>query len=227
MSSKLFKDSTRLLMLLLCAEVVVVALHLATQLPTTGAHGPIFFDINIDRGLGESLRYMEELWIAALFIILARRTGDYMFVFWTVPFMLFFLDDSLAVHEVMGYGAYFKLHLAEYGIGPAWAQVSGEIVVFLIAGVLFVSTVLLLMRFGSDEFVRVSRAVLGFIALIGLFAIGVDVARNAVSSGTAQAILAVVEGGGELTGITLTLWYVFRHTAGSEHIAHGEEPRCR
>lgn len=219
MGTRLHKDSTRLLFLFLCIEGALIVLQLIAEFPPAGVEYPDSFSINIDRGLAESIRYIAELWIAVLFIVLAYRKKEYAFLFWTALFSLLLLDDSMSFHELYAMDVYSQLGLIDHGVSEAWGQSAGEVIVIFTVGLMLLPFVLLLLFKGSAEFKKVSRNVLALMALTAFFAIGVDAGRGAVEHELLAPILELLEGAGEFTGITLILWYVFRLTGegGNNH----------
>ena len=96
------KETQKLIVLLLAADMVFVVLHIIFKLGfTTDA----LFLVEMDWGYAEVYQYIKELWACILLLMLAAsaaRRPRLLYFAWAMLFMYLLLDDSLQLHERVG-----------------------------------------------------------------------------------------------------------------------------
>src|SRR5690606_16865273 len=104
------RHATRLLLLLLGTDAVLVALHVVYYLtPYLDAR----FDLGQEGGWPECFGYLKYLTIAILFESVRRATRCHGYFAWTLVFVVLLADDALQVHETLG-----RLIAGHLGIEP-------------------------------------------------------------------------------------------------------------
>jgi hypothetical protein len=188
-----------LLLLLLAADALFVALHLAHV--TTSVFQDPRFSLEVDRGFAEVYQYLKEYWIALLLILVARRRRAPVLLVWALLFGYLLWDDAFMIHERLGAALARELGLS--GALSLGSQDVEEALVALAMGALALAA-LALTYVRSDGFSRrASRRLLRLLALLALFGVAVDVLHEMLTPGFWHAAAGTIEDGGELVVMSL------------------------
>lgn len=200
------RHATRLLLLLLGTDAVLVALHVVYYLtPYLDAR----FDLGQEGGWPECFGYLKYLTIAILFESVRRATRCHGYFAWTLVFVVLLADDALQVHETLG-----RLIAGHLGIEPPFKlrrQDLGELAAAAVLGGALLVPLAWAYRRGPQRFRKVSRDMLLLVALLVLCGVFADAAHMVAEDRSWLAgFLGIVEDGGELVAASLMLWYAFR-----------------
>lgn len=202
-SFDLEKDSNKLLVLLLMADLAFVLVHCAYK--THLIESNKLLSIGADFGYAEVYQYIKELWIALMLLVLTMKRKHLVYFSWSLLFMYFLLDDSLQVHETLG--AYLASH---YGLQPMLflrAKDFGEIVVSMSSGLVLLILILVAYTFSDHAAKQASRHILALVMLLAFFGVVVDMIHIAIPWG--KQIFGLIEDGGEMLIMSIIVWYVF------------------
>jgi len=164
------------------------------------------FSIIYDRGIGEFFQYFKELAIFILFILMAMKTKQNVYLSWGALFLYLLLDDSLKIHETLGGVLATKFQMISF-----WkfrGQDMGELIVVGVVGIVM----LIFLAFGymgaSKEHQAQSK-VLGIllVALVG-FGVFLDVIISAFDWYELRMIFHLIEDGGEMVVMSIIFWVV-------------------
>lgn len=109
-----------LLVLLLCADVAFLALHVFSKLsPSPNA---LLF-LQTDGGYPEAFQYIKEYWISIVLFAVCWRSREGVYGAWTLLFAYLLCDDALRIHERAGlviasaweYVPAFRLRAQDFG----------------------------------------------------------------------------------------------------------------
>lgn len=193
------------LKLLLCTDLLLIALHLAhTFTPYfSGAE----FSLVMERGFGEAAQYAKGLWIVFGFLGVAWRTGERAYATWSVVFGYLVVDDLFTVHEDVGRGLAASLHLpSAFGLR---AEDFGELLVFAAIGTATAALVAAAYAAGSATFRRRALHVAVLLVAFAGFAGFADMLHIAVSGFAPLGhAFDVVEDGGEMLVMSVICGYV-------------------
>jgi len=122
-------------------------------------------------------------------------------------FAYFLCDDSLRIHELFG------RYIAEsFNFSPILnfrLQDLGELVASAIAGMFLLVILAWSYLQGSPTFRKISIDMLIFVIALAFFGVFVDIAKHAFEVDRIVSFgLGIVEDGGEIVVVSLTLWYV-------------------
>lgn len=198
--------SSLLLLLLLSTDYLFMILHVMNRI--TPFNTPLLFRVDIDGSYSEFYQYIKFFWLIILFAYLLLSTQYKGYVSWLLIFVYFLLDDALQIHERLGLvvGQSIDLNL------PFALRVRdvGELVVFGLFGMLLMIILGWAYFRGPQIFRKVSNDLLILLGAFVSFAVIFDLLLAAVDLGqTTNAIIALLEDGGEMLVTSLFLWYVF------------------
>ena len=196
------------LILLLSADVLFLSLHLVylqTSLSLIDDRG---FWLEQERGYAEVFQYIKEYWTAMLMAWLALRCRQLHYIAWALLFLYFLADDSIQVHERIGFAIARRLEL-RHAFGLRAADF-GELLVSGTIGALW-------LPLGLVTFIRAPSEVKGIgirmvIIVSGLAAFGVvsDMLHQLTDKGgIASAVAGTIEDWGEMLVMSVGLSYVF------------------
>jgi len=214
----LSRASNRLLILIIGADLFLIFIHIlhGVELRTSFSIYELLadkvFSIQVDRSLGEAYMYVKEFWIGLMLLILAFRHREGLFVYgaWGLLFFYLLTDDMLSIHEELSYVITDAFQLQDMGM------MSGrDLAELLFAG--FKGGVSLLV-FGlaylkADAVRRLhTRYFLLLLLLLAFFGVGVDLLHMMFTDVgvITNALLAMVEDGGEMIVMSLIVWVVFQ-----------------
>jgi hypothetical protein len=159
-------------------------------------------------GYAESFQYLKAAFIAGCFFLLAKRHRQPLFYCWAAVFAYILIDDSLEIHEALGFKlSDFVTRNFEIGLGGT----AGELVVFGLFGLLlFVPLGWYFYKERNKDLKIVSQDLLILFGGILFFGMGVDVLHDFAETGTViNGLLGLLEDGGEMVILTLILWYTW------------------
>ncbi len=161
------------------------------------AEVPQLLNIGAEGSLGEILNYLQAAACAALLLGIWLRTRVHLFLVWALLFGFIVIDDAFKYHETMG-GVLrdtLRLHGAA-GVGP---KDLGEVLAFLIAGLVFAAPMLLALRQRAPNARGYAWVFLVCLAALVFFGIGVDVLHEM----TGSPLVGHIEDGGEMFSIAI------------------------
>ncbi len=205
---KKFHDpgATVLLSLLLAADLGFILLHCVEALAPFWSNR--MFSIEKDGTFPEIYQYIKFFWIILLLFYQAGKSRAWGFLAWGTAFAYFLCDDSLRIHENVG--VYVAQH-AQF-IPPLHLRMMdvGELAISFVAGFLLFCIIGWAWQWGSEHFKKISRDILLLIFILVFFGVGVDMLHIILRpSRPLGLVLGVIEDGGEMITISVTLWYIF------------------
>lgn len=192
---------------LLAIDFVFIGLH---ALKSLGYVSDPNFSVTKNFGYGESFMYLNELFIIGCFVWLALKYMQPVFYTWAAVFVYVLLDDSLEIHETIGYyfGAIMEQNM---GIMPEIAKEAAEMSSFVFFGLILFTPLLLFFFRTTNKHLKIATQDL-LILFGGLlfFGIGVDVMNDFFETGTfLNGFLGLLEDAGEMVMLSLIAWYVW------------------
>ena len=131
------KNSNKLLIILVFADIVFIVLH--TLHHDTGLLPSSLFSLAQERGYGEMYQYIKEFWIVVLLFILAITRLNFLYVAWALLFVYLLLDDSFQIHERGGVFLANYLNLEpKYGLQ---AEEFGQLFISIFFGGFFLAII--------------------------------------------------------------------------------------
>ena len=181
------------LLMLLCADGVVVALHgMQVILRDAGsAHwlASPWFNLGSDRGLGEAVEYLKFALCGAAAFMLRRRLGARIYTTVAALYAWGLADNALALHEWAG----------DRAVGAGIDDDLGELAALTLVAAVSLSLLLRQLPLSSREERAPALIYLALFGLFTLFAVALDAVHTAV----------VLEDGGELVTLSVHAAYSF------------------
>lgn len=205
-----------LLVLFLLVDIGLVALHL---LVGVGASGLPHYHLGVDRSYSEAVIYIKLGWITVLALLLARRRHTPVFAALALGSLLLLIEDAFTLHEQIGwhlngwvlatFPALGTFGLLSFQVGELlWLGALGTVIL----GMFVVGYVRADARDRCDA---LSIAV--FFGIVAFFAVVVDTIHSFSAPGSlSDAILTLVEDGGELIALSPAVALAFALAAESE-----------
>lgn len=213
MGFDLKKQTSKLLLLLLIADLVFVLLHSFRLMDLIW--NPLF-SIEKDRSYGEMYQYIKELWIVVLLFILTIQRSRVIYFAWSLLFLYLLFDDSLQIHEQGG------RYLADYlGLQPMFnlgAKDFGEIIVSMFFGLFLFTFIGIAYLFSDNVAKTISKKLFILVMSVAFFGVVVDMIHIAIPWG--RLMWGLLEDGGEMIIMSIIVWYVFALPAESESTTH-------
>jgi hypothetical protein len=193
-------------MLLICADLVFIALHSINGL--TSILDNRLFSFERDGSYPEVYQYIKWFWLIVLMLHISISRRSYAYLAWGLVFAYFLVDDALMIHERVGRIIAGNLAIrAPFGLR---LQDLGEVAVSATAGVILLAVVGWAYWHGSQAFKKVSQDLLPLILALVFFGVGMDLVHVAIRLGwTVNFVLGVIEDGGQTLVASLIVWYVF------------------
>lgn len=181
------------------------------------------FSVTKNFGYGESFMYLNELFIIGCFLWLGFKFLRPVFFSWAAIFVYVLLDDSLEVHETIGYyfGGWLKDHT---NIIPVVAKESAEISSFALFGIILFTPLLLAYTKTKNKHLKIATQDL-LILLGGLlfFGIGIDFLNIFFETGHfLNGFLGLLEDAGEMVMMSLIAWYSWTFISHSDYVQKKE-----
>lgn len=171
----------------------------------TGALESAEFHIGHDRGYAERFQYVKEASLVLLFLSLAFVSGSRGYVVWALVFGYLLVDDMLQIHETLGELAATSLELSAIaGLRP---EDIGQLIVSAVAGIVLLSPLLLYYAKDKGDFRIDTRCLLLLILALAFFGVLLDAVHIVVDTDWLDAVLAIVEDGGEMIVMSAMLAY--------------------
>jgi len=169
--------------------------------------GDPYYSLAKDRGYAEVFQYIKEYWIGLLFLYLAIKRRNFLYLSWSLLFGYLLLDDSFQIHEKLGskVGSYFEFS-PMLGLR---AQDFGELIVSASFGSGFLGLIGLTYYFSDSSIKRTCRCLLVMLLVLVFFGIVMDMVDIMVKSPVWSPILGTVEDGGEMLIMSVIAWFVF------------------
>jgi hypothetical protein len=192
------------LLLLISADTAFVIVHL---IHISGVTGNDLYSLKRDLGYPEIFQYLKAYWIVIMLAALWWRTREYVYAAWTLLYAYLLCDDAFQIHERSG-GA-----IARYrGYEDAFrltAQDFGELTVFGLFGLFSLVLISITYLHSTRDAKNASQDLILLFGLIAFFGLVVDVVHSlAAEDGYLEAVLGVVEDGGEMFAMSVICWYV-------------------
>jgi hypothetical protein len=202
------RGATRLLLILLCGDLVFVGLHLVNRYTDLlDVHRLL---LTTDQGYSEMFQYLKYSWCALLLAVAAYKQSSWHPLAWVSFFLYFLLDDSLSIHEDLG--RQISTGFGFQPVGGLRLQDYGEALVTLVAGLLLFAPLAWAYWRGSEQFRKLSRDLALLVVALAFFGVAVDFIQMTVRfdvGRTANFLLRMLEDCGELFVVSLMAWYVF------------------
>ncbi len=194
------------LVVLVAVDLALVVASAAVDSPGTGP-GDGALALETDGGLVEYVGYLHQLVLAVLLLTVWRLGGRRVWVAWATVFALALADDSARLHETVGDRLADGLGLPD-GVAGLRADDLGELVVWALLAVVPLVWIVRLHR-RSDRVTRVaSLRLAALVAAYAFFGVVVDQVHAMARDGSWAGVLGVVEDGGELLVLSVTLAHV-------------------
>ena len=199
------RKSTKLLILLLSTDCLLIVLHVLHI--STGYFADPNYSISRERGFGEVLQYVKEYWIGLMFLYLAITRRHPLYLSWALLFGYLLIDDSFAVHERLG------TRISSYlNFSPALrlrANDFGELAVYALFGLFFLALIGITYYFSDSSIRRNCRPLFLLLLALVFFGVGMDMIHSIARSPVWGHILGIIEDGGEMLVMSVTVWFVF------------------
>src|SRR5690606_17658698 len=170
------------------------------------------FRLSQEGGYAEQFQYVKWFLSTVFMLYLAGRCQVWLYLAWSVLFGYLFLDDMLAIHEIVGeqIDGWFTFATA-FSLRP---QDLGEIAVFAGSGMVLFALVGLFYRWSQDAPARqASRFLVKAVLLLAFVGIFVDSMHSLIASqSTSRALnitVTLLEEGSEHVILTVVVVYVF------------------
>jgi len=215
--------SLDILILLLCADIFFVILHLIHKIPFLNDLIPLFnedaFSISHDLGLAESYQYVQELWIALLFLWLVFHFRKTAYWGWAALFGYFLVDDMLGVHEWLGdhVGPLMGNLLANTPLAGAKMDSLGELVPLAGLGLVFFVILYLTYRRSNLDTRAVFRVLTWMTAALLFFGVVLDAFDTFLPTEMLKSVARLIEDGGEMFAMSVICWYTYTLTLPTQH----------
>lgn len=195
------------LVLLVAADLAFVFCHVV-YVETNLLRGRAF-SLEADGGLPEAFQYVKQFWIAAITLIVARRTRLFVYLSWSAVFLFLLLDDALQFHEQAG--LWLAQRYALPGVFSLRPEDLGELLFAAAVGAAMLVLVgFAVLREGAAAR-SASRDLVILIVLLAVLGVLLDmlhVIAHFKGSLTAQLLL-IIEDGGEMVVISAIAAYAF------------------
>jgi hypothetical protein len=214
------KQAQRLIVLILLVDLILLGAFLRWayvehyHLTTSVLYGDLRYSM-VDGSFIELFGYLKEVLIIALAALASFYRPNLIYLGYMALFVVALLDDSLSLHENLG-----------YQIGPVLG-LSQQISEILVFGVMsFVPLIVMLRGFrlshGRDR--RNAEAMLLGFGLLMFCAVVMDFVHSAVvkTYGRGDTALSLLEDGGELLSLTVTLLIMIRVVQFTRELARAD-----
>lgn len=205
---------------LLVIDFVFISLH---ALKSLGYVSNPNLSVTKNFGYGESFMYLNELFIIGCSLWLGFKFRRSIFYLWAAVFVYVLLDDSLEIHEKVGYylGGWIKQHS---DITLIIAKESAEIGSFVLFGILLFTPILLIYVKTNISSLKVFiQDLLILFAGLLFFGIGIDFMNIFFETGTfLNGFLGLLEDAGEMVMISIIAWYTWTFISQGNYI-HGDK----
>ncbi|MBK8903192.1 MAG: hypothetical protein IPM53_18545 [Anaerolineaceae bacterium] len=203
--------STRLIVGLLVGDFLLLLAHFLLAYGLLLSNHDFFVDV--DGGYGEWFQYLKYTVLIVLLASLFRRQRGPLYLFWSVLFAHFLLDDALRLHEEVG------LWLAETADLPTLLtlrpQDLGEMIFSGVSGLFFLTALVFAYQHSDLDARRFTQKLLLALAALVFFGIVVDMVQVMSEQSVEpypflRELLIMLEEGGEMMVVSGMVWLAFR-----------------
>lgn len=205
MKADLSNWSTRILYLFLATDLVFISLHLI-HIYSGVAPNPSF-SLETDGGYAEIFQYIKEYWIALVLGFLALRKHSATYLGWSLLFFYILLDDSLQLHEKLGYRLSQQFHF--FSGFNLRAEDFGELIISGSVGLFFLIFIATAYRYSDSLSRKISRYLIRMLFALAVCGIVFDMMHTALNFRILRTILALLEDGGEMIVMSVIASFVF------------------
>lgn len=200
--------ANRILLVTLAGDLFFIVMHILYI--SSDMVSDSWFYLAQDRGYAEFYEYIQLLVIVSLFAYYSIRTKMWLYTHWMAFFTYYFLDDSLQIHETVGNWLVSKLGIVSFL--SLRAQDIGEIGMYGIVGLFFLSTFIASYRVSDNNSRRFSHVLILFIAALVFFGGIFDMLSSTVfeSLPSLRELFVIVEDGGEMVVVSFITWILLR-----------------
>jgi len=198
----------RLLTALLVVDGLFILAHLLHT--RTGWLTADSFGLDAERGLAELWQYVKFAGVIGLLALLFVRQRTPLLLHWLLFFLYLLLDDARQLHENGGYWLAMVLELGEgWGLRPRdW----GELLVFALAGLFFLTTLILTYQRSEPSARRFSQSLIFWVLVFVGVAVILDMVQESLRATWVGSWLILAEDGGELLVLSFIVQTVWRKT---------------
>jgi len=218
------QDSTKLLILFICADLFFIILHIVYFFYDPRGIMESKWSIEKDGGLAEAYQYVKEFWIVLMFIWIALRSSRISLLSWATIFLYVLFDDMLTIHEIYGDKIASRFGFSSFlGLRP---EDLGELTVFIFFGsILFFLIAFTYYKNRNIPIIKdFNKKLIYLLIFLTFFGMATDVLHS--MSGSVLRFLdwpvslkvitwfslGLLEDGGEMIVMSLVFWYVFLKT---------------
>jgi len=195
------KNNINLLMLLLLTDSIFIFFHFLWQ---SNLLYNDFFSIKVDKGYAEIFQYVKEFWIASLLLAIAIRKQAIIYFFWALTFYLILYDDSMSIHELIGFQLEAKKNMTMIlGISR---QDLGELMIFALMSFSLIP-IILVYKYSNKKAQIFSHSIAYLLAALVFFSVFIDLLATTLNSD----YLSILEDAGELICMSFILWFIYNH----------------
>jgi hypothetical protein len=199
-------NSNLILILLVVTDLIFIALH---ALRWWFNSPNLALRIDIDGGYGEVFQYTKYIWAAILIGWFAAKNRAWRFASWSIVFLYFLADDSLAIHESLGALVASRVNFElPLGLEP----VDFGDLTTLVSAAAALAILVFAAQLGAGRNVKRAFMELAALAMVlGLFSVAVDLLHGLLKADPLlDFMLGTLEDGGEMIAASLLVWYCFR-----------------
>lgn len=196
--------SLTFLFVLIGIDAIFMGLHALNSLGYTNNPN---FSITLNWGYAEIFMYLKAAFITGILLWLGSKHKYPQLLCWAFVFLYVLLDDSLEIHEYLGYHAGEQLENA----GVAGGKTLGELLVFAVLGlIVFIPLFYFFFRSQHRSLKIMTQDLFMLFVIMLFFGIGVDVLHDMAEVGTMiNGVLGLVEDAGEMMVMSMMAWYVW------------------
>jgi len=192
-----------LLALLVAVDLVLIGLYVLW------GYDHWIWDMEDESGLSERFQHMKWIVAAVMLLVLSIRRRATIYAVWALLFAYFAIDDSIRLHERMGWWlvgvldlrSFEEIYLEHFSYFYLRAREFGELIVAVSLGAIIVAV--LCVAWPGPDAIRektVTKRLIAWLVLFALFAVGFDMLHTMVWEiyPPAVELVGVIEDGGEM-----------------------------
>lgn len=200
--------------LFILTDIIFILLHLGYYFAHsfTDATPSYLYSLDTDRAYSEVFQYIKEYWSALLLAFLTARHRSILDFVWSLLFFYLFLDDAIQIHESLG--ALISTKLGFPGILNLRPVDLGEFLVSSLVGLLFLSSIVLSIRFGDRISRKASKTLILLLLLLAVFGVAVDMLHIIIRKFVTnlfidEGLVGALEDGGEMVVMSAIASFIF------------------
>lgn len=195
------RQNSKLLALFLFVDIIFISLHIALLLGIIDYN--IELSIEKDLGYAEIFQYIKEFFTALILFYLFKHTKAKVYLVWGMLFLYLLLDDSLSIHENLGWKLSQYLNLeGVLGLRP---EDLGEVLMLLMVALPFLISLIYIYCQQNPKARKITSIYLLLMSILLFFAIFVDSLHVIYNEN--KNVFAVIEDGGEM--LTMTVVFIY------------------